>query len=172
MTLMVALLRAVNVGGRTLPMADLRALVEGAGFAEVRTYIQSGNVVVDSDDDDPARVAGRLEEALAEGAGLATEVVVRTAAELGRALDADPFVGRGEQTGSVHLTFFAGEAPPPGDLSPFAPEEAVALGRELHLFLPNGMGRSKMAARLRRLGGTSRNWRTVTTLHDMARGEG
>ena len=76
--------------------------------------------------------------------------MVRTAAELVAARDADPFVRRGDDTGSVHLTFFAGAAPDPGDLSAYAPDTAVPVGGELHLFLPNGLGRSKLAADLDR----------------------
>jgi uncharacterized protein (DUF1697 family) len=172
MTVMVALLRGINVGGRgKLPMADLRAIVEGLGHADVRTYIQSGNVVFRTRSRSTTAVAAALGEAIAAGTDVTTSVVVRTADELVAARDADPFVARGEDPGNVHLTFFPGAAPDPGDLSDYAPDTAVALGGELHLFLPNGLGRSKLAADLdRRLapGGTTRNWRTVTTLIAMA----
>ena len=97
--------------------------------------------------------------------------MVRTAKELVAARDADPFVARGEDLGTVHLTFFPGAAPDPGDLSAYAPDTAVALGGELHLFLPNGLGRSRLAADLDRKlapGGTTRNWRTVNALIELA----
>jgi uncharacterized protein (DUF1697 family) len=176
MTVMVALLRGINVGGKgKLPMADLRAIVAGLGHEDVRTYIQSGNVVFDARSTSTDEVAAELAEAIARESEVAPAVVVRTAAELQAVVDDDPFVSRGEDTASVHVAFFAEDAEDPGDLSRFAPEEAVAIGREVHLFLPGGMGRSKLAASFGRSGaavGTARNWRTVTTLLEMASGAG
>jgi uncharacterized protein (DUF1697 family) len=172
MTVMVALLRGINVGGRgKLPMADLRAIVEGLGHTDVRTYIQSGNVVFRTRSRSTASVASALADAIAAGTDVTTTVVLRTADELVVARDADPFVAGGEDPGSVHITFFPGVAPDPGDLSAYAPDTAVPVGGELHLFLPNGLGRSKLAADLDRKlapGGTTRNWRTVTSLIEMA----
>jgi uncharacterized protein (DUF1697 family) len=80
-------------------------------------------------------------------------------------------VAAGHPEPHVHLAFFAEEVPDLGDLSRFAPDTAVVIGREVHLCLPGGMGRSKLAAALDRSlapGGTTRNWRTVTALVDMA----
>jgi uncharacterized protein (DUF1697 family) len=176
MTVMVALLRGINVGGRgTLPMADLRAIAEGLGHTDVRTYIQSGNVVFRTRSRSTTSVASAMAEAIAAGSDVMTPVVVRTADELVAARDADPFVARGEDTTGVHLTFFGGGAPDPGDLSSYAPDTAVAVGGEMHLFLPNGLGRSKLAADLDRKlapGGTTRNWRTLTALIEMATSTG
>ncbi len=171
---LVALLRGVNVGGRSLAMTDLRAIVASCGYGDVRTYIQSGNVVFTA----PGRpkdtaVAATLEQALAAGTPLEPEVVVRTGPQLAAVIDANPFLRRGEDPAHLHVTFGAGT---PGaevgldDLAAYVPEEAVALGREVYLFLPGGMGRSKLAADLaRRWGatGTTRNWRTVTKLYAM-----
>lgn len=176
MAVMVALLRGINVGGRgKLPMAELRTIVDGLGHTDVRTYIQSGNVVFRTRSRSTGSVAAALHEAIAAGTSVRTAVMVRTADELVAARDADPFVAAGEDPASVHLTFFASAAPDPGDLSAYAPDTAVGLGRELHLFLPNGVGRSKLAADLdRKLApdGTTRNWRTVTTLIEMATATG
>ena len=172
MTVMVALLRGINVGGRgKLPMADLRMIVEGVGHTDVRTYIQSGNVVFRARARSTAKVADELEKAIAAESSVAPPVVVRTAVELLATRDADPFIARGDDPATVHLTFFRDAAPDPGDLSSYAPDTAVAIGRELHLSMPNGVGRSKLAAALDRSiapGGTSRNWRTFTTLLEMA----
>jgi uncharacterized protein (DUF1697 family) len=171
MPVMVALLRGVNVGGRSrLPMADLRAVSEGLGHRGVRTYVQSGNLVFSTGDRSTDRVAAQLEAAIAATCDVQLAVVVRTAAQLGSVIDADPFVGRGEDPGSVHVTFFPGRAPSPGDVTGFAPEEVEAIGGELHLHLPDGIGRSRLAAHLARRApeGTTRNWRTVATLHGMA----
>ena len=91
MTRYVALLRAVNVGGTgKLPMSDLRAMCEAAGFKNVRTYIASGNVVFDSEADEAA-VKATLERALHDYAGKAVGVVIRTGAGMAAAVAANPF---------------------------------------------------------------------------------
>jgi uncharacterized protein (DUF1697 family) len=171
---MVALLRGVNVGGKAkLAMADLREIVAGCGFEDVRTYIQSGNVVFTTPGKaDPDAVAATLATAIAAGSSVAPDVVVRTAAELAAVVDANPFLRRGEDTAHLHVSF-TGTKPDLGidDLARYAPEEAATAGREVYLFLPNGMGRSKLAADLARRSrppGTARNWRTVTKLLEMA----
>jgi len=170
-TALVALLRGVNVGGRTLPMAELREVVAGCGYGDVRTYIQSGNVVFTA----PGRpkdteVAETIEDALAAATPLAPAVVVRTGPQLAAVIEANPFLRRGEDPAHLHVTFGAGTGDAEvgiDDLARYAPEEVAAVGREVYLFLPNGMGRSKLAADFARRGGatgTTRNWRTVTKL--------
>ncbi len=172
---MVALLRGVNVGGRNrLAMADLRAIAAARGYERVRTYIQSGNLVLWAPEGAPEDVAARLEEAIAAQTGLASAVVVRTAHELASVVERNPYHKRGEDPSHLHVVFLnrAAEASIPlEDLDAYAPEEAVAIGREIYLFLPSGMGRSKLATDLARQkgpAGTTRNWRTVTTLLEMA----
>jgi uncharacterized protein (DUF1697 family) len=170
-TALVALLRGVNVGGKAkLPMADLRKIVAGCGYGDVRTYIQSGNVVFTA----PGRprdtaVAATLEDALAAATALTPAVIVRTGPQLAAVIEANPYLRRGEDPAHLHVTFGAGTAKAEvgiDDLARYAPEEAAAVGREVYLFLPNGMGRSKLAADFARRGsiGTTRNWRTVTKL--------
>lgn len=172
---MVALLRGVNVGGRSsLAMADLRAAAEACGYDEVSTYIQSGNLLLCAPGARPAAVAERLRQAIAETSTVAPEVVVRTRDELAAVIGSNPYAARGEDTAHLHVCFLAGEASAPLgsiDLPSYLPEEAVAVGREIHLFLPGGMGRSRLAADLARRKGpgvTTRNWRTVTRLLDLA----
>jgi len=93
MTTHVVLLRAVNVGGTgKLPMADLRRLAEDAGFTAVRTYIASGNLLLESDDDE-ATVGKAMEDALEAYAGRPVGVLVRSPGELQRVLDGNPFPG-------------------------------------------------------------------------------
>jgi uncharacterized protein (DUF1697 family) len=168
---MVALLRGVNVGGKTtLPMAELRKIVEECGYADVRTYIQSGNVVLRAVGESPSDVSDRLRTALADTTGREIDVTVRTREQLTAAVDTNPYLDRTEEPTHLHVVF--AEASLEGsldglDLDGYAPEEATASGRELYLFLPNGMGRSKLAGDLARLDGargTARNWRTVTKL--------
>lgn len=173
---MVALLRGINVGGSgTLPMASLRGIATSVGLDEVRTYIQSGNLVFVSGQGSADAVASALRSAIASSTGLDPQVIVRTSDELATVVDANPFLRRGDDPGHLHVMFLAADAAASIeglDVRARLPEEAIALDRELHLSLPGGMGRSKLAADLaRRLGpaGTVRNWRTVTTLLAMAR---
>jgi uncharacterized protein (DUF1697 family) len=174
MAVLVALLRGVNVGGAgKLAMADLRAIATGLGYGDVATYIQSGNLVC-SASASPATVAHQLEAAIHEATGLRPAVLVRTREQLAAVLEDDPFLRRGAPADQLHVVFC--EASPAAalagfDLAAYAPEEAVAVGDELHLLLPGGVGRSKLAADLaRRAGGraTMRNLRTVTKLVAMA----
>lgn len=174
MTVVVALVRGINVGGAgKLPMAELREIVAGAGHDEVRTYIQSGNVVFRSQIRDMPFVADALRAAIREATDLDPEVHVRTLDELGEVVDANPFTDRARDPKQLHVTFLA-EAPGRVDLDPatFEPEAWAHGDRVTYLYLPDGIGRSKLAAQLARHGGatgTSRNWRTVTTLMEMAR---
>ena len=176
MPVVVALLRAVNVGGKTLSMADLREAAAAAGIDDARTYIQSGNLVGRTTARSTEPLGRKLEAAIADLGGVAPELTLRTRAQLAAVVADDPFVRRGEDPGKVHVLFGLQAGPMPTKVLPepdaFAPEEAVAVGRDLHLFLPNGMGKAKLPIALGRrssgIRGTARNWRTVTKLLEMA----
>jgi uncharacterized protein (DUF1697 family) len=175
MTVMVVLVRGINVGGRSkLAMADLRAIAEGCGFEQVRTYIQSGNLLCSTPGTSSAAVAQIVQKALAEATELQPAVMARTRDELAAAIGDNPFLQRGEDPAHLHVTFMgAGEKASLGalDLAAYAPEEAAAVGQQLYMFLPNGLGRSKLAVDLGRLEGppgTTRNWRTTTKLLELA----
>lgn len=171
---MVVLLRGVNVGGKNrLAMAELRQIATGCGYEGARTYIQSGNLVLVAPEGATTEaVAEDLRAAIDSGTSVAPDVVVRTRDELAAVVSDTPF--EDGDPGCRHVVFLAGTADASlagVDLEPYAPEEAVALGRQLHLFLPWGVGRSPLATDLtRRMGraGTMRNWRTVTKLLAMA----
>ena len=174
MTVMVALLRGVNVGGKaSLPMADLRRVAEELGYVDVATYIQSGNLVLRTSDS-ATKVATDLAAAVAALGGVRPAVMVRTLPQLRKAVRGNPFLRRGEDASSCHVVF--AEKATAGslrglDLDGYAPEEAIAVGKELYLFLPGGVGRSKLAGDLAKdkgAVGTMRNWRTVTKLLEMA----
>jgi uncharacterized protein (DUF1697 family) len=171
----VALLRGVNVGGRTsMKMSALREAFTDLGFGEVATYIQSGNVVFTSDAPVDADELGRV---LTEALDRELTVMVRTAAELQAAIDATPFASA--PPAERHLGFLAtvpDRSTVDGlDLAPFAPETAEVVGSEVHLHLPNGMGRAKLPSYFGRvLGGdvTYRNWNTVTKLAELSSSTG
>ena len=155
----IALLRGINVGGkRIIKMQDLRAMFVAAGARDVETYIQSGNVVFGH-----ARpTAARFEKEIANQTGLDVRVILRTADEW--AALKHPF----DDDDHVHVFFLAAKASV--DVEAVAPERYVVKNREVFLYLPDGMGRSKLAAAIGRAlpTATARNWRTVQQLHAMA----
>jgi uncharacterized protein (DUF1697 family) len=177
MTVFLALLRAINVGGNhKVPMADLTAVVAAAGGTDVRTYIQSGNVVFVHRARSEARLRDDLEARLADTFGFEVPVVLRTAAELASVVERNPFPGV-EPTRL--LVGFLAEPPTAAaveavDGDAFAPERFVVDGRDVYLHLPDGQGRSKLSQvlgrSLLRSPATTRNWRTVETLLGMADG--
>ena len=172
----VALLRGINVGGHNkLPMADLRAIASGCGFAAVRTYIQSGNVVFTTRLG-AAKVRSVLHDAILAETGVDSRVVVRTRAEMDAIVANNPFLARGADAKHLHVAFLFGPGDPAQaaavDPSDYAPDEVMVAGADGYLHTPDGFGRAKIATApmLRKLGiqGTVRNWRTVTTLAGMA----
>jgi uncharacterized protein (DUF1697 family) len=172
----VVMLRAVNVGrGRAVPMAPLRDAITGAGHADVRTYVQSGNVVLRSRAS-PAGVARSVHDIVAADFGLDVAVVVRTAAEMADVAAHNPFVRADADPGrQLHVAFLADRpaaaAVAAVDPHRAAPEELRVRNREVYLWCPDGMGRSKVMVGVERGLGTPatvRNWRTVLELTRMS----
>ncbi len=163
----IALLRAVNVGGTgKLPMAELRELCDACDFADVRTYIASGNVVLRSASS-AAQVKAALEGKLASYAGKPVSVLVRTHAELSAVLADNPFPhGAPNRTVAIFL-----DAPPPKDAFKTITgrqNEDIALGkREIYVHYGDGMADSKLKIPAA-TPGTARNINTVTKLVAMA----
>jgi uncharacterized protein (DUF1697 family) len=176
-TTFIALIRGVNItGNNVLPMKSLTALLEKMGCAGVRTYLQSGNAVFQSAATDRARLCQALTAAIEKAHGFAPRVMLITAPELGRAMRANPFPQAGDNPKTLHL-FFLDAKPSKADLTAIAGlaangEQFHLQGRVFYLYTPNGFGTSKLATRAERLLGvaaTARNWRTVTSLADMAK---
>lgn len=163
----VALLRAINVGGTgKLAMADLRAICEALGFSDVKTYIQSGNVLFRSDL--PAlEAAVKLGAALGEKLGKAPCVVIRDARQLRAIADASPFPDA--KTNLLHVVFLPNAAPADALDKFVAPdgEEVVVAGHEIYVHYPNGSGPSKMKLPALKTG-TARNLNTVRKLAELA----
>jgi uncharacterized protein (DUF1697 family) len=163
MTTHIAFLRAVNVGGtRKLPMAELRALVEAAGFTHVRTYIASGNLLFESplrEADIKTALAARLSDYMGQPVG----VIVRTARELADVRAANPFP---EALPARTVAIFL-DAPPPADalarMSGRVDEQAALGVREIYVHYPSGMGQSKLRITAG-LAGTARNMNTIAKL--------
>lgn len=173
----VALLRGINVGGHTkLAMADLRRLLEDLGHDEVRTYIQSGNVVFTSDRTDPDALGAQLRERLQAELGVSPTVLIRTREQLAAIAAENPYTEQAAADPTkVHVGFLSSEPDDPSvfafDADVYAPEELMLGEGVVYLHLPHGMGRSRLAADLgkRRSGVevTVRNWRTVVKLLEM-----
>ena len=164
----IALLRAVNVGGTgKLPMTDLKAMCEQAGFAKVKTYIASGNVVFESKLSE-SRVKAALEAALASYAGKPVPVAIRTAAEMAAVLAANPFP---EMPGNRTVAIFL-DTPPPADALEAATGqngEEMRLGlREIYVYYGDGMADSRLKIPAAK-NGTARNMNTVAKLAELAR---
>jgi len=173
----VALLRGINVGGKhKLPMKALAELFEEAGAADVRTYIQSGNVVFRADSAPVDDVIAGVEQGIERRFGFGVPVVVRTATRLREVIDDNPFISTGADTQHLHVGFLADrpsdEAVASLDPTRSETDSFRVLGAEVHLHVPGGMGRTKLTTDWfdRRLGTTMtvRNWRTVNKLIEMA----
>ncbi|HEU4464537.1 MAG TPA: DUF1697 domain-containing protein, partial [Gemmatimonadota bacterium] len=145
----VALLRGVNLGKRRLPMKDLARIFEDAGCADVRTYIQSGNVVYRAGTGLARRVPDLVEAAIAARFGYDAPIVTRTAAELAAVVRANPYPDQAEANPkSVHVGFLrdkpAAKAVSALDPDRSPPDTFVVRGREIYFHFPNGMAKSKL----------------------------
>jgi len=158
-----------------LPMKQLSALLANAGCRDVKTYIQSGNVVFRSATPDASRMAARV-RAASSSRGFEPRVLVMDIKELERAMKGNPFREATENPKSLHLFFLTQrpENPEIGSLIAVKArsESFVLKGRVLYLHTPEGFGTSKLAERVERCLGveaTARNWRTVSAVLDLAR---
>ncbi len=171
----IALFRGINVGGtRIIPMKELVALLEELGCTGVRTYIQSGNAVFRHRASAPG-LAKRIRAAVGAAKGFEPEVLLLTPDRFARAAASNPFPEGEEDPAKLHLYFLAAEPKRP-DLRML---EGLCSGGErfelqkdvFYLHAPNGIGRSKMAARVEKALGvatTARNWRTVQKILELA----
>jgi len=173
----VALLRGINLGGRQLPMKDLVAMFERAGCANVRSYIQSGNVVFLASERVAAGISAVIEKAIRDRFKYDAPVVLRSAAELATVARKNPFLLTGADPKSLHVAFLA-SAPLNASVAALDPkrspgDEILVKGRDIYLRFPNGVGKSKFTNAYfdSKLGTTStiRNWATVLKLLEMAR---
>jgi uncharacterized protein (DUF1697 family) len=178
MTTYAALLRGINVGGRKkLPMAGLRQLMDGLGYDGVRTHLQSGQAVFTSAHGDEESLAAELADAIEKHFGFPVDVIVRDHAYLAAVAAACPFPAAELEAKQLHVTYFSA----PVDAQRFAeidqeaylPEEFRLGERELYLYAPDGLGRSKLAEHLAKprinkgVIATSRNWNTVVKLVEL-----
>jgi len=177
MTAFVSLFRGINVGGnRQVKMADLKGMHESLGLKDVIPYIQSGSVVFTSDDADPERLQRQIEDSFEQKFGFHSAVMVRTSAELSDTIDKNPFQNQsGKESKWVVVMFLAAH---PDDTaweslikSYAGPEELFITGKEMYIYYPSGIGRSKLTNTLiekkLKTPGTARNWNTVLQLQKL-----
>jgi len=166
----LALLRGINVGGKNkLPMRDLAGMFEEAGCENVRTFIQSGNVIFTASSSVSKRLAGVIASGIEGRFGYRAPVILRTAQQLREVISDNPFP-HAEDT--LHVMFLA-EFPSPAKIAALDPDRSspdafIVRGQEIYLHLPNGMADSKLTSawfdsKLSTVS-TGRNWRTVTKL--------
>ena len=172
----IALLRGVNVGGNTLRMERLRALCEELGLENVRTYVQSGNVVFAAGRS-CAHWARALAQVLEGEARLPVSVIVRSSADMARIVTSNPFLKeKGIDITRLHVTFL-GKAPAKAaikalDALPSGTGRFVHDGEEIFVYCPNGYGNTKLSntafEKALAVRATTRNWNTVNKLCEMA----
>jgi uncharacterized protein (DUF1697 family) len=172
----VALIRGINVGrAKRVAMADLRALVEGLGYRQVRTLLNSGNVVFTAPRATPASAAARIEKAMAEGLGVSARVVGISAEDLATAVADNPLAGVADDPSRFLVAFLADPAAR-AKLEPlleqdWAPEALAAGPRVAYLWCAGGILASRLLEAVNRAlgdGVTTRNWATVTKLAALA----
>ena len=171
------MLRGINVGPhKRVKMDDLRKSFEALGFEQVKTYIQSGNVVFKAGKASSATLGKKIEARIVSDFGFSASVIVRTSAELGDIIAANPFLKqRGIDKEKLHVTFLSEipAAPALKKLAEFtvAPDQARCVGREIFLHLPNGFSGSSLWKvpweKALAVVTTTRNWKTVNAIYQM-----
>jgi len=175
----LALLRGINVGGKNLlPMKDLVGIFVAAGGDNVRTFIQSGNVIFEAAPDVALLLPDRIATQIAERFGFRAPVVLRTTDQLQEVIRDNPFRPLGAIEETLHVMFLA-DLPRPDRVASLDPDRSppdvfIARGREVYLQLPHGVARTRLTnsyfdAKLATTS-TLRNWRTVTRLVELMGG--
>jgi uncharacterized protein (DUF1697 family) len=178
MTAAIAMLRAVNlVSHNRIKMDALRALCTSLKLRDPQTYVQSGNVIFRTSEQDLTRLAKKIENGIERDFGFRTDVILRSCAEMRSVIARNPFAKRSGIEPSKLLVLFLALNPSPEARAKAlgikaAPEELRMDGREAYIYFPNGMGRSKLSTtsieRALKTPGTGRNWNSVTKMLEMA----
>ena len=176
MAVVIGLLRGVNLGGHNkISMEHLRSICISLGLRNPQTYIQSGNVVFGTAVSDIAKLADRLESAIEKQLGFRPKAILRSADDLRKIVSRVPFAKRPDFEPAKLAVFFLAASPAEEVRSKLlaikvGPEELHAIGRELYIYFPDGMGKSKLPPVLDRtlkMPATARNWNTVNKLLEL-----
>lgn len=178
MPVVISMLRGVNVGGHNMIKIDaLRALYESLKLRHPQTYLQSGNVVFQTEAPDLSKLAKKIEDAIERQFAFRPSVILRTASELRDVIARNPFEKRpGIDPARLLVAFLAADPTPDAHDKLRAiecePDELRFSGRELYIYFPNGMGRPKLkwphVDKTLQIPYTGRNWNSVTNLLEMA----
>jgi uncharacterized protein (DUF1697 family) len=171
----IGLLRGINVGGKVLKMADLIQAIAGLGLSDVRTYLQSGNLVFRAPMAGDDTLAARISRAIEDRQKMDVHVLIRTAREWDDVIDNNPFPEATELPKTLHA-FILDRQPDKGKVEDlqskdFGSEAWKIVGDTLYLHTPDGFGKSKLGnaiERLLKVPMTGRNWNTVLALRQMA----
>jgi len=159
-------------------MVDLAKLFESLRFKNVRTYVQSGNVVFHSDPADASTIAEKIEKKIRQAYGFEVNVIIRTSDELEKIISRNP-LAKEKETDRLHVTFLA-EVPDERlasglDIKKEKNEKFIITGREIYLYCPNGYGRTKLNnttfEKKLKIIATTRNWNTTNKLLEIAKSE-
>jgi len=172
----VALFRGINVGGRnSLPMKEVVAILEHLGSQQVKTYIQSGNAVFVSPENDTLRLSNAIRVEVKKRRGFEPQVMLLELEEIERAIRNNPFPEADTDPKALHAGFLASTPKQPNleklESLKQGSERFRLIDRVFYLHAPEGIGRSKLAASAEKSLGvpmTDRNWRTVCTIREMA----
>jgi uncharacterized protein (DUF1697 family) len=172
----IALFRGINVGGKNvLPMNELVSMLESMGLQNVKTYIQSGNVVFQSEGTNASLLADTISAVIKKSRGFEPQVLLLEPEKIEKAIGENPFPEAESEPKTLHLYFLSSEPRSP-DLNALQSikgksERFVLKDSVFYLHAPHGIGRSKLAANAEKLLGvsmTGRNWRTVCKIMEMA----
>ena len=174
MTTYISMIRGINVGGKSVKMADLRDIYLSLGLENVETYIQSGNVIFKSENKDSNVLGKEIQQKILDTVGYDVKVVIRTINELKNIIESCPF--EIEEEKHVYITFLSDTPDLSIDLKlkngMRGSEKFIISSREVYLYLPHGYGRTKLNnnffEKKFKLDATTRNWKTVNRLYQIA----
>lgn len=174
MEAIISILRGINVGGKNkIPMAELKGLYEKAGFKNVTTYIQSGNVVFSTDKPDLKSLPDKIQQFIFKKYGFKVPIIVRTIDEMQKVADTNPMLkNKSLDKEKMHVTFLS-DKPQKEHQEKIAayqykPDEYIIGGKEVFVYCPQGYGNTKLSNTFfenkLKVSATTRNWRTVNEL--------
>ncbi|MCI5081950.1 MAG: DUF1697 domain-containing protein [Saprospiraceae bacterium] len=173
----IALLRGINVSGqKKIKMADLREALSQLSFSNIRTYIQSGNILFDSEEENIRELETQIHDKIQAAFGFDVPVLVIRPELLHRIMKENPFLDQGKETNKLYVTFLA-EKPETDQIKllesvDYSPEEFILEDSFLYFYFPNGYGRTKLNnnffEKKLKVKATTRNWKTINKLYELA----
>lgn len=177
MTEYISLIRGINVGGKSLKMDVLRSIYESLKLEDIKTYIQSGNVLFKTNTKNIKKIGDKIVNSIEKQSGLSVSVIIRNNKEIKNILENNPFIKSGNnETERMYVTFLEG-IPDKNKLKDLIPakktkDEFKIIGKEIYLYCPEGYGRTILSndffEKKLKLKATSRNWRTLNKLYEMS----